>query len=69
MRGWSIIALIALMALHQDLWFWADRSLVMDFIPVGLAYHAGISLAATGLWFAVAQFAWPGDEVGEEEAR
>ena len=68
MKGWALIALLLLMALHQDLWFWDDRSLLWDFLPVGLAYHAGISLAATALWFAVARFAWPEDGVAEEEA-
>ena len=68
MKGWALVALIALMALHQDLWFWDDTSLVAGFIPVGLAYHAGISLAATALWFAVARFAWPGDDETQEEA-
>ena len=65
MRGWALLALIALMALHQDLWLWDDRSLIFGFLPVGLAYHAGISLAATALWFSVARLAWPEEEPHE----
>lgn len=67
MKGWSVVCLVALMALHQDWWFWADRSLVWDVVPVGLVYHAGISLAATALWFAVARLAWPVDDGPNEE--
>jgi alpha-D-ribose 1-methylphosphonate 5-triphosphate synthase subunit PhnH len=68
MKGWATVCLVALMLLHQDLWFWSDTSLVWGVVPVGLAYHAGISLAATALWFAVARFAWPKDEPPHEEA-
>lgn len=68
MKGWATVCLVALMVLHQDLWLWSDASLVWGVVPVGLAYHAGISLAATALWFAVARFAWPEDEPSHEEA-
>ena len=44
------IALLALMILHHDWWFWTDGSLLLGFLPVGLAYHSLISLAAGGLW-------------------
>ena len=26
--------------LHQDSWAWDDQSLVLGFMPIGLAYHA-----------------------------
>jgi hypothetical protein len=44
------IALLALVVLHHDWWFWDDGRLIFGFLPVGLAYHAVISLAAGGLW-------------------
>lgn len=44
------IALVGLMVLHQDCWFWEDGRLLFGFLPVGLGYHALISLAAGGLW-------------------
>ena len=44
------IALLALMVLHHDWWFWNDGRLLFGFLPVGLAYHALISLAAGALW-------------------
>jgi hypothetical protein len=44
------IALVALMVLHHDWWFWNNGTLIFGFLPIGLAYHALISLAAGGLW-------------------
>ena len=56
---WIIAA--ALFLLHQDFWNWNNRDLVIGFIPVSLAYHAGFSLAAVGLWAAAVRFAWPAE--------
>ena len=44
------IALVGLMILHHDWWFWDDGRLLFGFLPIGLGYHALISLAAAGLW-------------------
>ena len=44
------IALVVLMILHHDWWFWNDGRLLFGFLPVGLGYHALISLTAAGLW-------------------
>ena len=52
------IALVALMILHHDWWFWNDGRLLFGFLPVGLAYHALISLAAGGLWAWAVLFAF-----------
>jgi len=58
-RAWPF-ALIALLAvLHQDFWFWDDPTVVAGFLPIGLAWHVGISLAATACWLVVVQVAWP----------
>lgn len=54
------IAAVALAVLHQDFWWWGDTTLVFDFLPVGLAYHTGFSIAAALLWAAAVKFAWPG---------
>ena len=53
------IALAALLVLHQDFWFWDDRSVVLGFLPIGLAYHIGISLAAAALWWLATRVCWP----------
>jgi len=51
---------VAVLLLHQDFWLWSDRTLLLGFLPVGLAYHLGYSvLAAATLWLLV-RFAWPG---------
>ncbi len=65
------VAAVVLGILHQDFWWWEDTSLVFGFLPVGLAYHAGFSVAAALLWAAAVKFAWPrrleewADESGE----
>jgi hypothetical protein len=54
---WILVA--ALFILHQDFWWWDDRTLVFGFMPVGLFYHAIFSLAAAGVWALALRFAWP----------
>ena len=44
------IALFVLIVLHHDWWFWNDGTLLFGFLPIGLGYHALISLAAGALW-------------------
>ena len=53
------IALVVLMVLHHDWWLWSDGTLLFGFLPVGLAYHAGISLAAGVLWAVAVFYAMP----------
>jgi len=67
---WLIFGLMALLAVvHQDFWWW-DRAepFVLGFIPIGLAYHAGVSLAAACLWALAVKYCWPEEaEVVEEK--
>jgi len=59
-------ALVALYALHQDVWNWrAARPLVLGFIPIGLFYHICYSLAAAALMALVVRFAWPAHLEGD----
>lgn len=53
--------LVALMfVLHQDLWFWRTaRPLVFGVLPIGLAYHAGFTLAASVLMWLLVKYVWP----------
>ena len=63
-RGGQIVILVlavVLAILHQDFWWWDDGALVFGFMPVGLAYHAGFSLAAAALWTLAILIAWPHD--------
>ena len=53
------VVLAAFVLLHQDSWLWNDARLVLGFLPSGLAYHAGYSIATAVLWAAVSWLAWP----------
>ncbi|MCA9256573.1 MAG: DUF3311 domain-containing protein [Phycisphaerales bacterium] len=67
-----VYALIILLVIaHQDFWYWDSQELVFDVVPIGLAYHAGVSIAAAILWAAAIKFCWPDDveHLEEELAR
>ena len=53
------MVVVVLLIIHQDSWWWDDESLVMGFMPVGLAYHATYSLLAAAIWALAIKFAWP----------
>jgi len=55
--AWGLVVLAAI--LHTDLWAWEDDTLVFGFMPMALAYHAGVSLLAATAWACVVKFAWP----------
>jgi hypothetical protein len=40
------LGVLALVVLHHDFWWWDDPTLVFGFLPIGLAYHVGFSIAA-----------------------
>ena len=54
---WGLVILLVI--LHQDIWFWANDTIVMGFIPIGLFYHALISVAAGITWYMATVYAWP----------
>ena len=54
-----VVVFVILAVLHQDVWNWDNGDLIMGFIPVGLAFHAGYSIAAAVFWACVGKFAWP----------
>ncbi len=56
----SLLAMILiLLVLHQDNWFWTDGTLVFGFMPIGLFYHACLSVAAGATWFWAIKYCWP----------
>jgi hypothetical protein len=71
----SIVAFVVLFMLHHDFWNWDNPSLVLGFLPAGLAYHAAYSVVVAGFWWLVTRFAWPrsiekwADEPGEPDSR
>lgn len=62
--GPLIIAALVLLLLiaHQDNWFWTDKTLVFGFLPIGLFWHACISIAAAATWWLATCIAWPIDD-------
>ena len=56
---WSLF--VVLFFMHQDFWWWNDSELVFGFMPMGLAYHAGFSIACSILGWLAIRFAWPDD--------
>lgn len=64
-------AIVALYALHQDLWFWRSaRPLLFGVLPPGLAYHAAYCVASALLLWALTRFAWPSHlETDAEDVR
>lgn len=73
MRNLVWILIFLLFILHQDNWLWDNGTLVFGVFPMGLAYHVGVSLAASVLWYLATVYCWPAglDEVEPEspEAR
>ncbi len=62
MKRFVILALVLLAILHQDFWWWDSIDpLVFGFVPIGLAYHIGVSIAAGVLWALAVQYCWPRD--------
>ena len=67
-RKWVwYIPIVLLAILHQDAWWWDDRQLVCGFLPIGLAWHALVSLGAGLAWGLVVIFAWPKELDAVEE--
>ncbi|WP_250931930.1 DUF3311 domain-containing protein [Aporhodopirellula aestuarii] len=65
---WIVAGLVVvLLVLHQDNWFWTDGRLVFGFIPIGLFWHACLSVGASLTWFLATKIAWPVEQ--EFEAR
>ena len=62
MRRWVLAAVaVVLLAAHQDFWLWGERSLVLGFLPAGLAYHAAYTAVVFVLLSAYVLFAWPAE--------
>ena len=60
-----LFAILVLLILHQDNWFWTDDTLVLGFMPIGLFYHACLSLLAGVTWWFATKFFWPRGLEGE----
>ena len=54
-----MVAILAI--LHQDFWLWNNDTLIFEFMPIGLVYHAFYSILCAGVWGFAVKFAWPSD--------
>lgn len=59
--AWILVGLLVI--LHQDEFFWESSYLVGGFLPVGMAWHMGISVASGIVWYLATTYAWPVDDV------
>ncbi len=67
MRKLTIFLIILLAIVHQDFWLWNDSSLVFEFMPIGLAYHALYSLACGIVWALAVKFLWPSQMISQAD--
>ena len=57
-----VYGLVDLLAIiHQDFWWWNNKTLVFGFMPLGLFYHALFSCMAAGVWAMAIKWAWPSE--------
>ena len=57
-----VYGLVVLLAIiHQDFWWWNNKTLVFGFMPLGLFYHALFSCRAAGVWAMAIKWAWPSE--------
>ncbi|MBK8267711.1 MAG: hypothetical protein IPK83_05150 [Planctomycetes bacterium] len=62
MRALAILFFLVLVVAHQDFWWWhTHEPLILGFIPIGLAWHAGISVCAAALGAFAVKYCWPTD--------
>jgi hypothetical protein len=55
--AWGWIAILVI--LRNDFWLWDDDSLLLGFLPIGLAWQMGVSAGAALGWAMVVRWAWP----------
>jgi hypothetical protein len=64
------ILIVVLYALHQDLWFWRTaRPLLFGFLPVGIWYHVGFTVAVSLVMWLLIKQAWPAHLEEEFESK
>jgi hypothetical protein len=62
----AVATLLTILAiLHHDFWWWNDASLVLDWIPVGLAWHVFYAFLASAVWAVIVSSTGPQDSPGD----
>jgi Protein of unknown function (DUF3311) len=59
MKWIAALWVVVLIALHQDIWFWKDKTLVFGLMPIGLLYHALFAVTASLTMWMLVKVAWP----------
>jgi hypothetical protein len=67
MKRFILVLILALSVLHHDVWWWTSEERVLGFIPIGLAWHVFISMAAAAIWALAVFTCWP-DELDKRFA-
>ncbi len=57
---WPLVALIVLAVAFENFWMWTDNRLLFG-LPVNLAYHLGLCVAASAILWVVVRHGWPSD--------
>jgi hypothetical protein len=56
----ATLIVLALFALHQDVWFWNDAApLVLGVLPIGLFYHVVYTLVTAATMAVLVKARWP----------
>ncbi|MDE0628715.1 MAG: hypothetical protein OXH99_20150 [Bryobacterales bacterium] len=61
---WPLLVLLVLAAAFENFWMWPDDGLVFG-LPVNLAYHLGLCVAASLALAAIVRWGWPHDAAGD----
>ena len=67
MRYVAYSLLVLLYAVHTDVWFWDDPTMIGS-LPIGMAYHLAFMLASSVVLWMLVKFAWPAEIETEIEA-
>ena len=60
MKKLVVLLLVVLCVAHHDFWWWhTAEPLVFGFMPISLAWHAAITVAAGLVWWLSATYCWP----------
>ncbi len=66
-RALVVAIFLVLLVLHQDFWLRDNASLVLEIVPIGLAYHMSFTVLAALFWLAVVRLAWPYSHEDEDD--
>ena len=60
MKYFVYFLIVLLAILHQDFWWWdTAKPLIGGVVPIGLAYHALVSVLAAVFWGLATKYCWP----------